>query len=200
MKKVIIALIVSVVLALLLGIVILTAHVVAGDERGILLANDAFVRVVEPGLVFLISRSERLERVSISETTINRYPRVTDADQRSAKIHLSVTFHHDPDRAETIYRSYGTDDAYAYNVIGMCSKKRLISPRIDVVSEVVEAAAKSIFARYTASDFEDDKRAHVIHDRDALYSALELAIKEALVEEPIVISAVVVVKIEYDQD
>lgn len=200
MRKVRNAIMVSLAFVVLLGTVVLTAHVVEDDERAILLNNDEFVRVVKPGIVWLIPKTERLDRVSLSPVSLRRQRILTDADQRSAKVDLLVTFHHDPEQTYEIYRRYGSDDAYAVNVKGMCFDKRVIQTRHREVSRRVDDLAESMFAQYTESNFEDDTRLNLIHDRDALNSALEHAIKEALADEPIIVDKLQIEKIDYTRE
>lgn len=186
---------VSLVFAVLLGTVVLTAHVVEDDERAILLNNDEFVRVVQPGIVWLIPKIERLDRVSMSSVSLRRQLILTDADQRSAKVDLLVTYHHDPDQVYEIFRRYGSNEAHVYTLKGMCFDRRYIGIHHKDLSKSIDELAQSVFAQYTEFAFKHDPTSQFIQGRTPLNMALEFEVKDALKNQPIVIEDVVIDKI-----
>ncbi|MFA5625831.1 MAG: prohibitin family protein [Bradymonadales bacterium] len=164
-------LIVLCIVALIVGLT--SVHAIDEGERGVMLTNGRISKIVEPGLTFTIPFFQRLERISTRTRTM-RIPNLEmySYDQQIAELEVTVTYHNTPEQIEAVYRQYGASELYP----------RAVLPRVKEVS-------KSVFGLYTA--------ARAIQERAHLNAAVNIAIKEALVDIPVVIENIQIENVDF---
>lgn len=169
-KVVVIILAVVVLFLILIGSSVQT---IDEGERGVLLTYGKITRIEEPGLIFILPFIQTVERISTRTETLRASNlAMYSFDQQIAELELTITYHHNADQIEEVYRQYGKTELY----------QKVVLPRVKEVT-------KSIFGQYTV--------ARAIQDRAGLNVALNLGIKEAITGVPIVIDNIQVENVDF---
>lgn len=166
----------SMALAAIAGFFMLTIlfgswYTIDETERGVLLRNGAFVRVVQPGLGFKMPWIESVYRIDMKthtytygkdEKTGFSTMEAYSLDQQPAKMRVSVTIHIKPDKVAEMYSRFAGD----YNV----AVSRSVVPNL-------YAQTKVVFGRYTAQ--------RAISERGQLNTAAKAALAESMSYDPV---------------
>lgn len=169
-KTVMIALVAAL---LVLGLIASSVQTIDEGERGVLLTYGKITRIEEPGLIFILPFIQTVERISTRTETLRASNlAMYSFDQQIAELELTITYHHNPDQIEEVYRQYGKTELY----------QKVVLPRVKEVT-------KSIFGQYTV--------ARAIQERAGLNIALNEAIKEAVSGVPIVIDNIQVENVDF---
>ena len=146
-------------------------------ERGVILRNGALIGIAQPGLnwkfpfidaVVLLS----LESHSREFAQMNAY----SMDQQPADIRMSVNYHLDPSKIDTVYLRYKDIETLTSRVIDTHSQQE----------------AKVVTGKFTA--------ATSINDRGPLNTAIKDAISNSVAAEPVVIESVQVEDIKFSHN
>lgn len=157
----------SMVFGVVCGILALTIffgswYTINETERGVLLRNGAFVKVVQPGMSVKMPWIDTVYKIDMqTHTRVWDKMEAYSADQQPAHLKFSVTLHVSPDKVADIYSRFGGDIEAAIS--------RLIGPH-------VQEKVKVVFGQYTA--------ARAITDRARLNVDTDKALVEAIAYDP----------------
>lgn len=142
-------------------------------ERGVLLRNGAFVKVVEPGLAFKTPFIESVETLSI-QSYARSYNKVAaySGDQQTATLNVSVSWRIPVDQADKVYTQYKNEEGLV---------TRLLDRQVPTQTE-------NVFGQYTALQ--------AVQQRAKFVTELSAAIKSATAG-PIIIESVQVENIDF---
>lgn len=145
-------------------------------ERGVILRNGAMTGVAQPGPHVKLPWIDTVKKISVQTQTVTYKDMESYShDQQPAHLKVSVTYHVDKTKVETIYAKYGSVE----NAVA-----RIITPFIN-------RDAKIVFGRFTAVT--------AIQDRAKLNSQVKEALIAAMGDDGLVIETASVEDIQYSQ-
>jgi regulator of protease activity HflC (stomatin/prohibitin superfamily) len=140
-------------------------------ERGVLIRNGAFVKVLQPGLGFKWPWIEEVRRIDMQTETVQwKNMEAYSNDQQPAHMLVSVTFDMNETKISELYSRFQTRDnaektvihpavpKYAKIVFGQYSAQRAIQKRLQLNSDVedaIEAALKDSVFHVRSVQIED---------------------------------------------